>query len=332
MICMLVAHASPLSNRKLPAWFYSAVEKEINDLASPLFGLVMGGAAALVWSRPAVRTASGALAQTARDVVRAVLVFAIGMWLSTLGTYVAVVLQVLALLMLAAPVLMRLRTPLLAALAVVSFALAPSIVARWAPRVTMRNNGTGTLHQQLVESLISGASYRAVSLLPLFAAGALFVRWGLTSRRTLTTSVGIGLAALVVHITLNLTQVTSASSGDWPDQIHDLAITFTAFGVIALVAYSDELRGRRPAAPWRVLASIGTVALSLYVGHLVLLRPMQHSDFWRGPTWHSILFMTTLIVAPCVLAALWHRHLGKGPVERAVDLLAFKRPSAGRPS
>ena len=79
ILCMLIAHGMPFLWPTGVSRPLEVVLGAINAVASPLFGLAMGSAAALVWARPAM---SGAWPRRVlTDIVRGVVLFALGMLL-----------------------------------------------------------------------------------------------------------------------------------------------------------------------------------------------------------------------------------------------------------
>ncbi|MFP3821469.1 hypothetical protein SB658_22500, partial [Bacillus sp. SIMBA_008] len=95
-----------------------------SDVASPLFALVMGMSAELVWRRGG-RVGTTLLQQTLRGLFLVVL----GVWMASWGSWVAVVLAYLGLLIIiGAPILLA-RTPVVIAVTVVILVVSQPLLA-----------------------------------------------------------------------------------------------------------------------------------------------------------------------------------------------------------
>ena len=87
--------------------------------------------------------------------------------------------------------------------------------------------------------------------------------------------------------------------------------------------------GLRVLAP---VAAAGSMALTLYVAHAIVLAVVGlatvHHDRWTVPDW----LLPTLVIGALVVAPLWRRFVGMGPLEaglRSISGLArTRRPSA----
>ncbi|CAB4881888.1 unannotated protein [freshwater metagenome] len=86
-----------------------------------------------------------------------------------------------------------------------------------------------------------------------------------------------------------------------------------AFCVVSWVA---DRTGR--SWPVRILQHAGQMTLTLYVGHALVFNAVVHWWHWVGPTGLDTALVFALIfwVYSISLAALWHRYLGAGPLER----------------
>lgn len=327
ILCMLVAHGVPFL---WPTGVSRALELTlgaVNAVASPLFGLVMGASAALVWSRPATRRTWPRRVLT--DVGRGLVLVVLGTVLVELGTWVAIVLHVLGVLMvIGIPVAVLAGTGatqrtarwILGGLVLALFAAAPWVTGVIAPSDERLANGTTGGWAELWAALTAGYSYRALSLLPFFAVGALVATVGLFQRPGRLGRLALLAAALLVPAyTLVRRSRDIALSGDWVDQLFDLTLVAVAGAVIAAAM------GARPrAALWRPLIDLGAVALSVYALQLVVLRPLMAWDAWassRPLAWVSLL---TLVLVPSALMIGWRRTLGPGPLERVVALVTGK--------
>jgi len=332
ILAMLIAHGVPFL---WPTGVSRPVEMTlgaINAVASPLFGLAMGAAAALVWARPTtVRTWPR---RVLTDVARGVVIFAIGMLLVELDTWVAIVLQVLGVLMIiglpvAALAGVALRPDpdasrvqwLLLAVTVTLFVLAPWVTGTVAPAEERLANGTTGGLAEIWAAFIAGWSYRAVSLLPFFALGAVLAATRLLQRpRTLFQW---ALPAPLVLAGLRLVGVLGPAelSGGYLDQWWDLTlVTAATAGVSGIVGFgAGALRSTS-----RAVADLGAIALSVYALQLVVLRPLMEWGAWRESSALGWLSMAALVLIPSAAMVGWRRVLGPGPLERLVALVTGK--------
>jgi uncharacterized membrane protein YeiB len=333
ILCMLIAHGMPfLVSVTLPESVL-LLTSSVNRVASPLFGFAMGAAAALVWSRPEV--AREPVRRVLVDVGRGVVVYAIGVLVVELNTWVAVVLHVLGVLMiigipvaaLAGHAIRRREAGdqtavrLLGALTVALFAVAPALTAALAPE--RLSNGTTGGVAEIWAALMAGTSYRAVSLLPFFALGALVAACGLLARpRALAIVAGALGGALLVVVLATGGFGGTVVSGDLSDQTSDLTlVALVVCAVAAAVAF-----GGRTAAPVRsALADLGAIALSAYVLQLVVLRPLMDWQGWLTSPALAWVSLVALVVVPSVAMIWWRRTLGPGPAERLVALVTGGR-------
>ena len=113
LLAMLIAHAVPFLPERPAA--LAVVMANINDLASPLFALVMGVSAQLVLQRT-VR--SGIPFMLFQQIIRGMILIGLGMILSEWGTWVAIVLSYLGVLLIVGAPLLFLSSRWLAVVAV----------------------------------------------------------------------------------------------------------------------------------------------------------------------------------------------------------------------
>lgn len=331
IVCMLIAHGVPFVRPSGISDRLDLTFGAISAVASPLFGLAMGAAAALVWARPSM--AGGWPRRVLNDIGRGVVVFAAGMLLVELDTWVAIVLQVLGVLMvIGIPVAAlagasmragahgaRLQG-LLGGLTVLCFVLAPVITQAVVPQEERLFNGTTGGLAEVWAAFIAGYSYRAVSLLPFFALGALLATCGLLARpRRLGLLAGAAAVVLVPAYLLLNGPDDVRISGDFVDQTFDAALV--ALAVTAAAATVALMPSR---AVWQPLADLGAIALSVYALQLVVLRPMMDWEGWRVSAGWGWVTLVLFVVVPSAAMILWRRTLGPGPLERVVALVTGK--------
>lgn len=333
ILCMLIAHGMPFLVTVTLSEPALLLTSSVNRVASPLFGFVMGAAAALVWSRPEV--AGEPVRRVLVDVGRGVVVYAIGVLVVQLNTWVAVVLHVLGVLMiigipvaaLAGRAILRREADdptalrLLGTLTVALFAVAPLATGALAPE-RLPNGTTGGL-DEVWAAIMAGSSYRAVSLLPFFALGALVAACGLLVRpRALAIVAGALGAPLLVVVLATGGFGGMVVSGDFSDQTSDLTLVAL---VVCGVAGAVALGGRASAPARSALADLGAIALSAYVLQLVVLRPLMDWQGWLTSEALAWLSLVALVVVPSAAMIWWRRTLGPGPAERLVALVTGGR-------
>ncbi|PPG89216.1 hypothetical protein C5C39_12140 [Rathayibacter sp. AY1F3] len=300
---MLVAHAMPLvpSARTGVVGFLAW---NVNDLASPLFALVMGMSAALVLARPGASPGRVLL----RNAIRGAVLVALGVWLETWGSWIAIVLQYLGVVLVLGTPLLLLRSRTIAALAAV-LALAAGPV-----NAAVAATASGS---PLALWLFTGPSYRATNLLPFFLLGALLLRHGAQRNRLLPVLAAVAVVAYPVRPLVALLLGVESPSGSLPDTLHDLGLVLLAYVAVVLLTTSRSTAVQRLLVPLR---AIGTLALSVYVLQVALVAALARAGL--GYSADTPLAALALVLGLCAAAVLWWRFLGAGPVERLTARLS----------
>jgi len=316
VVAMVIAHGIPFISLRVSE-SSAFVLQQVNDLASPLFVLVMGVAAGLVFGRGA---ASRGIARAA---VKGALLILLGVGLEQLDHWVAVILHILGLLLIVGTPLLVLGSRWLLGIAAVLFAGGPWVIEA----VTRAAGGVaggaattaGWAANPLVQWLVTNTHYRVLTLLPLFLVGAVLGRRGLRDERTSWWCLLGGVALVWASFAAELLGRAVIFSGDHPDQVQENGLALAAYGFVMATDIAGE---RRPSvyAVLQPVALIGQVALSLYVFHVVLLVPLIPA-FPQGGWLPFGLLLTVALVA----AWGWARVIGRGPVEWLVDELAPAR-------
>lgn len=305
IVAMLIAHANPFLPQ-LPTVVRFAIGN-INDLASPLFALVMGMSAQIVWNA-SLRAGTTLLQQT----IRGILLIALGIWMSTWGSWVAIVLSPLGLLLIVGVPLLLLSSRLLAAvLAIVVVLGAPlNELARGRIAELMTSN---IIVRDLADWTVLGHSYRFTNLLPFFLLGALLLRAGLRRDRAMWIMLGFAPLAYAVRPVLEkVLHQPAAVSGSYPDTLHDVGLVFATYGVVVLLATRTPLP-RVVGALFAPLRIWGQLALSLYLLHVAIVTVwMRTAGF---PAQNIPLGWASVVILPLLIAWLWWRFVGTGPVE-----------------
>jgi hypothetical protein len=329
IMAMLIAHAAPLLPDR-PA-VVSFVIASLNSVASPLFAMVMGMSAALVIAR-AGRSTSATWVLVAQNTARGVLLVVLGIWLSTWGSWIAIVLAPLGFTLIVGMPIALLRSRWVAvALAVVLVAGAPVVAA--VTSATMQIAPTmDPLGRLLLESFFTNTSYRVLSLLPFFFAGVLLLRHGFRRDRTVWILLAVALVSYSVQpILRRVTGQPEEPSGGYTDTLHDVGLVFVVYVAVVLLASTRSGAARRAAGALFVpLRIVGTLALSIYVLQVAVVAWIAHpypADM--GETNYYLLSALIVVVVPAV-GVVWWYFLGLGPIERVMGLVTGRRTVTGR--
>lgn len=315
IIAMLVAHAA-LFIPDAP-WVVQFPTSQLNSLASPLFALVMGMSAQLVWDR------SSAMRRTlVEQGIRAAILVVLGVWLAAWGSWVAIILAYLGVLLIVGVPILLLRTRTVLVFAAITLLISQPLVAAARSSVWLMSQSPAV--REIAAWVLTGPSYRLVNLLPFFLVGAVLIRHGLRRDRLLWVVAVVSVLAYAIwFIGENLISVVSAS-GDYLDTLHDVGLVFAVYVLVVLAATVQRDGARRFwDAVFVPLRACGQLALSLYLLHVGLIalwnnvygRPVE--NFYPG--W--------LVIVPGMVLAgwLWWRFVGTGPVEWVMGWLTGRR-------
>jgi len=304
IVAMLIAHAVPMIPDVPRALAF--VMGNINSLASPLFALVMGMAAQIVWNR------RGGIGRTIlQQSLRGVALIALGVWMMTWGSWVAVVLQYLGLLLIVgAPLLLLGTRALIVVTAVIVLASQP--ILEWA-------GGAVWIYLQpapvleVANWVALGPSYRLVNLLPFFLLGAIVLRRGIRRDRVLW---GMAIIAPIAYlISMVGARFIDVKSGDYLDTLRDVGLVFAAYVVVVVIAEMRRVGvARVKDAVFAPLSAWGQVALSLYLLHVAIIAWWVRA-FDGRPHHNELLGWLSVVVLPLIVGWLWWRFVGPGPVE-----------------
>lgn len=314
IIAMVLAHSLPWFTAP---WPLEPLLGQINDLASPMFGLVMGVSAGLVARKVVVR-GDRRWPTVAHFALRAVLLMVVGELLLKINVWIALVLQPLGLTAFVGAFLMFLRPRYVAVLAglVWLLELLNSLPGTEPDTATWRDP-SHWLHYYA----LSDEHYRLTGLLPLFLLGVVIGRVGHTRVRTLWATAVVGAAGVMGWL-VGKALHWGTEPGRWIDNTHDLALSALAFAGICAAAGLPALRGRVVREILRPVALVGTVALSVYALQFVLLKVLvQHAPAWLPFGWQPAV----VFIAGCLMIGwLWARFVGRGPLELALAWLSGK--------
>ncbi|MDQ0613784.1 uncharacterized protein QF046_001425 [Microbacterium sp. W4I4] len=328
IVAMLVAHGVPLIP-DMP-WAVAFLSGNINDLASPLFALVMGMSAQLVWKRSA-RVPINLVQQA----IRGIILIALGIWMATWGSWVAIVLQPLGLLLIVGVPLLLLGSRMVAATAVLVLLVSQPVVsaaregAWW---FVMQGPAVGAL----ADWTINGAHYRLMNLLPFFLLGGLLIRRGLKRDRVMWAMAVIAPIAYLPAAGVNARDLGRVMTGDYLDTLHDVGLVFATYVVVVLVSTSNlrEPGARVRDAVLTPFRALGQLALSLYLLHVGVIALWSRAYGW--PDHNNYVGWLLIVPGMCLVAWLWWRYVGTGPVEWVMGFVTGRRKplltASSRPS
>lgn len=320
IVAMLIAHAVPFL--PLAPGALRFVMSNINDLASPLFALVMGMSAQATWN------ASVTVVTTFRQqLIRSVVLVALGVWMTTWGSWAAIVLAHLGVLLVVGVPLLLLRTSVLAVVAALMLAVSDPLNAWMRGQEWIFDQPAAI--QEVFSWVFLGQSYRLTNLLPFFLLGALLLRHGFRRSPLVWAMLAIAPAAYLIRpVSEQLSGVTMQVSGSYADTFHDAGLVFAVYGVTVVVATVT----RRPWSrmidalfvPFRIW---GRLALSLYVAHIGVIALWNSSQGY--PAENAYLGWLLTVPFVLVLGLLWARYVGPGPLEWMLGLLSGRRKRFG---
>ncbi|MGY1707151.1 heparan-alpha-glucosaminide N-acetyltransferase domain-containing protein [Geodermatophilus sp. SYSU D00697] len=300
----------------------------VDGRSSILFATLAGVSIALLSGGTAPVTGRELGQVRTRVLVRAAWVFAIGGVLELLDTFVAIILEVYAVLfVLALPFLRWSPRRLLLAAGVVALA-APPVVLAVGRYATARDEERGPFAWLLVTGYYPAVVWAAFVLVGL-AVGRLDlrtarVRAGLLAGGLLAAAVGYGGAWLSARLVgpgrrLAGMELGFGRPGDWdpawfagaePHSGTSFEVVGSAGVAVAVLGLCLVVADRLPRVTYP-LASVGATALSVYTAQIVAIWALgveSSDDDWGR--W--VRFTVTALV----VATAWRLRLGRGPLER----------------
>ena len=299
--------------------------------ASILFIVLAGvGVSLLAGDRSETRLAG----TTRRLIYRSVVLFPMGMALQSLDTRVAVILQYYAVFFLIALAVVRLRDRVLLVGSAIFTVAAPTLyVAAWFARPEWFSaGGQPDLSQaaELTRAILLTGYYPAL----VWAAPLLFGMW--LGRQDLRSSSlrwrfligGAATAAVVYPLAWFLTNLVGpppANDPSWrwlvvaePHSEMPLWLLGSTAVAVAILGACLLLADAAPRLMWPLTAA-GQLALSIYVGHLLVLawfpQWLVRNDVVAAPV--SVARFTVIAVA---LATAWRAVADRGPLEWVLHL------------
>lgn len=315
ILAMVIAHAAPLVPDR--PWVVSIVWSRFNALASPLFALVMGMAAEIVWRRGG-RIPTTLLQQSIRGLV----LIALGVWMATWGSWVDVILAYLGLLIIVGAPLLLAKTPVLIGLTAVLLVISQPLVE--AARTWIWIYTAPTPIRDLMTWVFLGHNYRLVNLVPMFLIGALLLRAGFSRGRLLWVLAAFAPVAFIAWPVAERFLGVVVRPGDYLDTLKDLGLVFAVYVVVVLAATTTRESWKRF---WSALfvpfVACGQVALSLYLLHVWLIA-LWNTNYGR-PVDNAYLAWLVIVPGMMLVGWLWWRFVGTGPVEWLMGWVSGRR-------
>ena len=310
---MFVAHAMPRANE---------AELVVDGRSSILFATLAGVSLGLL-SGATDPPVPGARASVRRLVlVRALVIFLLGVLLWTLGSEIAIILDYYAVMFLLLLPLLFANRAVLAVIAALLLVVAPLL----AHLVDPGNRAPASVIDVLREYLLTGA-YPALVWLPLLILGLVAARSGLERRRTQAWLVAGGSAAAVVGYgsALVLPGVTAeAHSGSTAEILASGGTALAILGVLLFATTAGRFGELAQTLLWPV-GAVGALALTVYTAQILVLAMAAGARDSGGPDYPGWPLLTGLALASLVGASLWRYFIGRGPLERMLTALAGQR-------
>jgi uncharacterized membrane protein YeiB len=289
--------------------------------SSILFATLAGVSIALMSGRERPADGSDLARARLRILVRAACLFLLGGLLAALETYVAVILEVYAVLFVLLLPLLRWRASRLLALAAVAAVVLP--VATTA--LTIHFDASRMRPDPLVILAVTG-HYPALTWVVFAIAGLGIGRLALGSAHVqmLLVTVGAGLAVLAYGGSALLVGAVKAPPPGWeyilsttPHEGSPFEVVGSGGFAISVIGLCLRVAALLPAA-LVPLEAVGQLALTVYVVHIVVIDLVAPEGELIADDGAYLAFLVVTVA----LCLLWTRILGRGPLERALTAIA----------
>jgi uncharacterized membrane protein YeiB len=294
----------------------------VQGRSSTIFALLAGVSLALMTGGRTVHVGARLRTDRARIAVRAAVIALIGALLVLLGTQAIVILPVYGVVfLLALPTLRWRRRTLLIVAGLLTVLAVPASIA----------TAIGLLHVPPMIGAVIG-TYPFVTFLAFTLVGVAVGRSDLSSLRVQRWLLALGAAmAFVAYVVggvlapigggaargglveVLLTPRTHSSS-----LVDVVGTTGVALVVIGLASIVVPFCGR-----WiRPLVAVGSMPLSLYAAHIVVIAVLNALHGGRG--WEGPLAGWLFVIGAVVAAVLWRSQFRRGPLEAAVGSIVVR--------
>ena len=308
---MFVAHAVPRDG---------GTELLVDGRSSVLFATLAGVSLGIITGsdRPIVR--AWRLDRSLSIVLRAIILFLLGIMLVTLDSGIAIILDYYGIMFLLLVPLLFVPRWALAATAIVFAFVAPRLA------IVAEAADAGPVAALFAEYLLTGY-YPALVWLPYLIVGLIAARSDLRNPRTQGAMVAGGtvLAVLGYGAALVLPGVTAEAHSDSTAEVFGSGgVAVAVIGMLLWLTAGDRTISRAARTVFWPIAAAGSVALSLYTMQIATLAVFTVlSDESGGaiayPGWPLLI---GLIVGSLIFASAWRTTYGAGPLERLMTRLS----------
>ncbi|WP_084077724.1 heparan-alpha-glucosaminide N-acetyltransferase domain-containing protein [Demequina sp. NBRC 110057] len=267
-----------------------------------------------------------------RIAVRGAILVGLGLLLALLGTPVVVILPTLGVMFWLALPLLRAPTPWLLALAAACLGVGGYAAAQLAAAIPADSLWGPAYPGIPVIGTLWGPYYPALAWMGYVLVGLGIGRLRLREDATALLLVGLGACGFAVsRLAVMAAEAAGVSPGSWwldleahsyspPEMLGDVSVACAAIGA------SLWLARRARTLLWPVMA-VGAMALTAYVGHLIVIAAVGTEIVWQ-PSNVSLVAMWAGIVLTC---SLWRWRLGAGPLERWLTAWSTRAAEAWAP-
>lgn len=317
---MVTAHVGPSSE---VFWSPTGWLAVTDGRSAATFAMLAGVSAALLSGGPDPVIGTRLVQARTRILVRAALLFVLGGLVTMLGTPVAVILVHYALYFAVVVAFLRARPPELFWTAAAFAVLGPPICFTIAAVLAQED-----VRPTVLADLVVGPYYPAGIWMAYVLTGLAVGRLDLRSRTVRLRLAGAGtLLALVGYVGSRIALAGSAGAPESTLQLlradpHDdtmfevVGNTGVALVVLAVLLVSTE---RWPRVLFPLIAT-GALALSVYVGHIVVIAMLGEGVVRQATTGTWLAFVVVILVA----ASLWRAFVGQGPLERVLHRVSTR--------
>lgn len=325
---MVTAHVGPGEPDDPLPWSLTQVA---DGRSAALFVLLSGVSVALMTGGARPPVGIRAVQGRVKVLARAFVLLALGVGLAVLNVPVVVILPTYALLFAVAACLLRTSITRLLVGAGVVLLIAPPLRVLLAGRVTANWNGGG------IVDLVLGEYYPALVWIVYLLVGLAIARADLTAVRTrvamliggaIATVLGYGSAAVLTRLWDPATVVVDST--EFPVVLDELITSAphssTVFevlgniGVCLLMLVACLWLAERWPRAMAPLAATGALALTAYVGHILVIWLVGAQVVWDATVGGWLAFLV-VIVGGCWA---WRAGVGRGPAEWVLHRIAAR--------
>ena len=259
-----------------------------------------------------------------RIAVRAAILVVMGALLVLLGTPVVVILANLGVMFVLALPMLRWRTS-----GLLVGAAGFAVVGGWLARSTRELTAEISVDRFPVVSTLWGEHYPALAWMAYIMVGLVIGRLALRSAKVAWWLVGVGAVVTVLARGVGWGagdedqdpwRTTEPHSYSPVEMLSNLGVAAGVIGVALLVT------AWLPRLMWPLRAA-GSMALTLYVAHLIVIAAVGDAMVWQP----SNVAFVVLCAAPVGFACAWRAVLDQGPLEKLLTVASTRAADARTP-